>query len=262
MGETMGDLKIHHPLLTPEEVELLEKVAGSADPDVAQLRDALWRLAKLKVSEGDFPKYAAMIDEERCNGYACLLVEKMPVGHGRLVWDGAKTPIENCTLMTKKLECGTSDLFLCARPCIRIAESVALETRQRLADLGNLCVTVENLPLRSLESSQMFMEPAERDGVAHHIWRGPLVDFLADENGYGVHRQPSVLRAPRVPITGLFPSGTLDEEIHAHPADLGVFLAGGTVISVDLHYPILATETVVLDVGLVMARYEAKAMEG
>jgi hypothetical protein len=251
-----------HPLLHPEELELLHEMAGTADPNLAKLRDAIWRLAKLKVSEGDFPKYAAMIDDERCIGYACLLVEKIPVGHGRLVWDGAKTPIENCTLVTKKLECGTSELFLVARPCIRIAESVMPETRRRLADLGNLCVTVQNLPLRSHESSEMFMSPAERDGVAHHIWRGPLVDFLADENGYGIHRQPSVLRAPRIPVTGIFPSGILDEQLQAHPADLGIFLANGTVISVDLHYPILATEIVVLDTGLVMARYEASPVSG
>jgi hypothetical protein len=250
-----------HPLLQPDELELLHEMAETADPNLAKLRDAIWRLAKLKVSEGDFPKYAAMIDEERCNGYACKLVEKIPVGHGRLVWDGAKTPTENCTLVTKELECEAENLFLVARPCIRIAGSVALETRQRLADLGNLCVTVQNLPIRSHESSQMFMEPAERDGVAHHIWRGPLADFLADENGYGVHRQPSVLRAPRIPVDGIFPSGVLDDQIQAHPADLGIFLANGTVISVDLHYPILATETVVLDTGLVMARYETRPME-
>lgn len=250
-----------HPLLTPEELQLLDQVAEAQDSNIAKLRDAVWRLAKIKVSEGFFPKYMGVIDDNTLKAFACGLVGNVSMGQGRLVWDGGKTPTEYCTLATKKLECGTSELFLVARPCIRISESVTPETRRRLAALGTLCVTVQNLPIRSDESNEMFMEPLENDGVHHHVYTGPLSNFLADESGYGVHRQPSVLKAPEKYLSGVFSSGTVDDQINCHPADLGIFLPNGVIISVDLNYPIMADEVVTLDTGLVMARYSAKPRE-
>lgn len=245
-----------HPLLTPAEVVLLGKVAGTGDEDLAKLRDAVWRLARLKMHEGVFPKYAAVIDHVTCSAFAFMLVEKLPVGRSRLVWDGGKTPTEHCALLSTTLECPTTDLLLVARPCLRIADSVSRSTRERLADLGRLCVTVQNLPLRSLENDKMFHTPLDRSETAHHIWQGALLDFLADENGYGLQRQPSTLgRDPRNPIVGLFGTGRLDVQQQAYPDDFGVFLASGTVVSIDINYPILADETVVIDTGLVMARY-------
>lgn len=248
-----------HPLLTAAEVSLLDKVAGTEDEDLAKLRDAVWRLAKLKMQEGAFPKYAAIIDNVRCSAWASRLVEKLPVGQNRLTWVGGNTPIERYELLSLTLECPTTDLLLLARPCLRLADSVSKSTRERLADLGRLCVTVKNLPLRAEEGGKVFHAPIERSDVAHHIWQGALVDFLADENGYGIKRQPSTLSLdPRNPIAGLFGTGDLDDQYQGYPRDFGVFLASGTVVSIDIIYPILADETVVIDTGLVMARYTTK----
>lgn len=243
-------------MLTPAEVELLDKVAGTKEEDLAKLRDAVWRLSKLKMHEGVFPKYAAAIDHIACMAFACMLMEKLPVGRSRMIWDGGKTPAEHCALLSTTLECPPTDLFLIARPCLRMADSVSRSTRERLADLGRICVTVQNLPLRSLVNSKQFHTPLERSEIAHHIWQGALVDFLADENGYGMQRQQSTLsRDPKNPVVGLFGTGRLDKQLQAYPDDFGVFLASGTVVSIDISYPIMADETVVIDTGLVMARY-------
>lgn len=252
-----------HPLLTPDELKLLDEISGSEDPNATKLRDLVWRLARLKVSEGFFPKYVAVIDDDTLQAFACRLMAfgKVAVGQNRLVWDGSKNPTEHCPLGTKRLECHTSELFLFARPCIRFSGSMSIETRRRLADLGTICVTVENLPIRAYESSMMFMEPVKRDGIHHHVYTGPLSEFLADENGYGVHRQPATLKAPDKYLSGVFSSGTLDDDSAAHPADLGIFLANGTIISIDLNYPILADEVVSLDTGFVMALYSATRKE-
>lgn len=245
-----------HPLLTAAEISLLDKVAGTANEDLAKLRDAVWRLAKLKVHEGAFPKYAAIIDHVRCSAFASMLVEKLPVGRSRVIWDGGKTPAEHCPLLSLTIECPSTDLLLLSRPCLRLADSVSKSTRERLADVGRLCVTVQNLPLRSEQNDRVFHTPLDRSDVAHHIWQGSILDFLADENGYGLQRQPSTLsRDPRNPIVGLFGTGDLDEQQQAYVRDFGVFLASGTEVSIDLNYPILADETVVIDTGLVMARY-------
>lgn len=245
-----------HPMLTPAEVALLDKVAGTVDEDLAKLRDVVWRLSKLKMHEGTFPRYAAVIDHVTRKAFATLLVERLPVGRSRLIWDGRKTPTEQCTLLSTTIECPTTDLLLVARPCLRIADSVSRGVCERLADLGRLCVTVQNLPLRSLENDKIFHTPLERTADAHHIWQGPLADFLADEKGYGKHRQPSTLVSdPRKPVAGLFGTGSLDQYQQVYPCDIGVFLTSGTVVSIDIHYPILVDETVVVDTGLVMARY-------
>jgi len=252
----MDELKREiHPLLSPEDVTLLDKLAGSTDPELVQLRDLAWRLSKLKMHEGVFPKYVALIDHCAKSAFAIGLADKLPVGRSRLIWDGGKTPTEHCQLIEATLECPTSDAFLLARPCIRIADSVPLKTRERVADLAHLCVTVSNLPIRNADHTQVFHTPLERSEIHHHIWQGPILDFLADERGYGVQRQPTVLSAPHTPITGLFGTGHLDDRHGAHPHDMGVFLASGTVVSIDINYPILADEIVTLDTGLVMARY-------
>jgi hypothetical protein len=206
--------------------------------------------------EGAFPKYAAVIDHVINLAFAAKLAEKLPVGRGRLIWDGGKTPTEHCELLSMTLECPPTDLFLVARPCLRIADSVSRSTCERLADLGRLCVTVQNLPLRSLESTKKFHTPLERSETAHHIWQGALADFLADANGYGMQRQPSTLECDSSkPVVGLFGTGNLDKYQQAYAHDFGVFLASGTIVSIDIHYPILSDETVVIDTGLVMARY-------
>src|SRR6266849_10416894 len=115
-GENMQDRDIN-PMLTPAEIELLDKAAGTGDEDLSKLRDIVWRLAKLKMHEGVFPKYSAIIDHIPGLAFAGKLVEKLPVGRSRLTWDGGKTPTENQALLSMQLECLTTDLFLVARPC-------------------------------------------------------------------------------------------------------------------------------------------------
>lgn len=248
-----------HPLLTAAEAELIDKLTESENPDLLRLLEAVRRLSKLKMHEGAFPLYAAVIDHIRCSAFAAMLVEKLPVGRSQLTWEGGKTPTEHCQLLSTTLKCPTTDLVLVARPCLRIPDSMSRDTRERLADLGRLCVTVQNLPVCSSTNNKMFHTPIERSEIAHHIWQGSLADFLADENGYGIQRQPATLsRDPRNPIEGLFGTGKLDEYQQAYPDDFGVFLASGTVVSIDINYPILKDETVVIDTGLVMARYTTK----
>jgi len=245
-----------HPLLTAAEISLLDLAAGTLDEDLSKLRDIVWRLAKLKMHEGVFPKYVAVIDNVTQKAFATLLVEKLPVGRSRLIWNGEKTPTEHCALLSTTIECPPTDLLLLARPCLRIAESVPRSIRERLADLGRLCVTVQNLPLRSLENDKIFHTPLERSEGAHHIWQGRLTNFLADEKGYGMERQQTTLDVdPRKSIVGLFGTGRLDEYQQVYPHDFGIFLTNGTVVSIDIQYPILCDETVVIDTGLVMARY-------
>lgn len=254
---------IRSPLLLPEENALLDQLQDVDDPTIVKLRNAVLRLASLKATEGVFPKYAAAIDEMRCNAFVCLLIEKIPPGHGRVIWNGDRTPDEHCSLLSVKLECEPTELFMIVRPCIRIARSVSLETRRRVADLGRLCVAVQDLPRRATPYSSKFyaVPDGESDGVHHHIWKGPIVDFLADEDGYGVHRNPISLDAPRELVDGIMGFGNLDTEMRATKTNLGIFLPSGAVISVDLSYPILAGEELVFDTGLVMARYTFKEIE-
>lgn len=251
--------QVSHPLLTPADAALIDKLIGTEDPDLIRLRDVVLRLSKLKMHEGAFPQYAAVIDHIKCTAFAAMLVEKLPVGRSRLTWNGEKTPTEHCQLLSTTLECPTTDLILVARPCLRIPDSTPKQTLERLADLGRLCVTVQNLPIRSEQNDRMFHTPLERSEIAHHIWQGSLQDFLADENGYGVQRQPTTLsRDPRNPIEGLFGTGNLDEQMQAYANDFGIFLSNDTIVSIDINYPILKDETVVIDTGLVMARYTTK----
>lgn len=245
-----------HPMLRPEDVALLDKLAGTEDLELAKLRDLVWKLSRLKVNEGYFPKYAALINPIMCNAYAVRLAEKLPVGDTKLTWNGGPYPLERYSLFKTTIECPPKDAVLLARPCFRISRNVSLETRNRLAELGKLRVTVSHLRVQD-----DLLKPETRvDDASHLIWEGSVQDFLADENGYGNQRQPTVLSP--APLEGIFSSGMLDDRQAAYPADLGVFLVSGTVVSLDLQCEILDGEGLEIHAGLVMARYTGVGVLG
>lgn len=229
-----------HPLLRAEDLELLERASRSDDREVLRLRDLVLRLGALKMSEGHFPTWVALINETNRCAFAIKRAEVLPVGDERLVWKGGGGAAALAQPMVRRaLTCDISDAFLFLRPCVKLGRSMETRTRNRLFATAGLEIFVEN-----------------RDGK-HPIWSGPLSAFAADEAGYGLHRQvPAVsYHKPPGPVFGV---GKLTASMEAVPTGEGIFIPNGATLAVDVFYAIGPDETVELSTGLVMARYTTK----
>ncbi len=218
--------------------------AGKASDEVALwLCGLIQRLARIKPTEEDFPKMAAVINPVACTAYACEFEERVPVEQ--------ETPIHEFGrsgpwwILDQTVECSVTQVMLFIRPYIRVVKAPkGDDVLGRLARHARVLIEV--------------------DGVAL-VTNGPAEEHLVGPDGYGLFRKPFAFQV-KEPSTrgGIYLVGILDEETQlATPGGAGCFVTNDTKIRIALSgVDLKANEEIVLSTGLVMGLYTTKPVGG
>ena len=228
-------------LITPEEKKRLEKIAAVAkDRHGVKREDIVWvcelaeRLARLKITEEEFPEYAAVINRFSCMAIPVAFLEKIPAEQETTLMGAPSAHL--LSFVTGASVC---DAALLVRPYIRLVEPRTDAMLERLARHGRIRVDIDG---------DTFIQD------------GRLEEHLMGFDGYGLSRIPFYFRGGgSEPGKGTFEVGKLDEHMQAFVTKRGLFLTGDTQVDVWLsNVPLEPNEQIRLSTGLVLGRYSTK----
>ncbi len=235
-------------LITPEEKKRLEEIAAvAAEGDGVKHAEIVWvcdlarQLARLKITEADFPAYAALVNAVDI-GIPVGFVEPIPIEQQTCIIGPFNAgPAHLWQIFDHTTETAVCDAALCVRPYIRLVEPKTDEMLDRLAQHGRVRVEIDE--------HQMI------DG-------GSAEEHLVGFDGYGLRRQPFRFRVPQKPNKGdIFRISELDEKTGqaVGVTDQGVFLPNGVSVKICLSgVELQEGEKLRLSTGLVMGRYSTK----
>lgn len=233
-----------HSSLPDGDLERVERLRGHRDPDVVWLAERALELARLKVTDFYWPEFAGLRSANGCFAMRRDVGGRSP-REQRLVARGEGTL--GMPALKLKTECAVTDAFLVPRPYLIAADRRSLEI---LRGRGTLTVSAGGTSLFS----------------------GSAAEFLADQDGFGVSKIPSLLRYPRpwpdkpesgmaFAADGIFGTATLSKDLaEAYEVPFGVFLANSTDVVVSLYIKLEADESIDVAAGLLMDRYTTKGL--
>lgn len=228
-------------LITYEEEKRLQSIERESKADDTRwLCQVVRKLLCLKITEFDFPLYAAHIDLKRTSAQALLRKGPVAVEQESLFSEFGRT--NPTQILSYTFEASICEYLMCVRPYIRVVSPCTQEMLDRLARNARVDVSVNGTRIL--------------DG-------GSAEEHLMGLDGYGLRRLPFAFQAPSSDPSVLR-AGILDEHQWAAVSERhGIILPPGTPLAVSLSgVDLKAGEKLVISTGLVAAKYTSEGAPG